>query len=113
MTKEEIFKMSVIAIYPDYEKVMEYEVITEAEARNYFHYCVTAPINKRSYNDFKTFNEMKEKARTKGIESIMFRSDVLSIEKDTIPDGNNGPMPIFRVKTAYGPFTYYKGGIID
>lgn len=113
MTKEDILKQAIRAFYPDYEKVVADESINEEETKRYFYYCATAPINKRSYNDFKTFNEMKEKARTKGIESIMFRSDVLSIEKDTIPNGNNGPMPIFRVKTAYGPFTYYKGGIIS
>ena len=112
-TKKEMLDIATRAFYPDYEKVVNDESISPTEAKMYFNYCASAPINKRSYNDFKTFMEMKEKARTKGIESIMFRSDVLSIEKDTIPNGNNEPMPIFRVKTAYGSFSYYKGRATD
>ena len=112
-TKKEMLDIATRAFYPDYEKVVNDESISPTEAKMYFNYCASAPINKRSYNDFKTFMEMKEKARKNGIESIMFRSDVTAVEREFINGEDNVSYVAYRVRTAYGPFFYYKGRTTD
>lgn len=107
MNKEEIFKTYVKGVYPDYEKVLNDNSISERETLEYFNYAANAPTGKKSYSDFKTYEELKGKAHTKGIESIMFRSDVRGVVKDYVPNGDD-PMCVYRVTTDYGTFMYSK-----
>ena len=82
--------------------------IPQEDVDEYVKYCDQAPVHAKSYNDFKTFNEMKEKCRKKGIESIMFRDDVVNVTKSVMFLGDRNSFDIIVVNTKYGVFRYSK-----
>ena len=108
--KNEIYKKKIESMYPRIGDVPE----TDLEA--YMEYCDKAPAKSKDYQSFKAFNEMKEKCRKKGLESILFRSDVINVSKGTYKeawnDGHNLEYDYILVTTNYGSFRYTKGGAI-
>ena len=108
--ENDIFKKKILSMYRDIDKVPELEL------EDYMNYCDKAPANSKDYQSFKTFNEMKEKCRKKGLESILFRSDVIGVAKDHYKEGWGGPHDVeydyILVSTKYGNFRYTKSGMI-
>ena len=82
--------------------------IPQEDVDAYVKYCDQAPVHAKSYNDYKTFNERKEKCRKKGIESIMFRDDVVNVTKAVMFPNERSSVDVIVVSTKYGVFRYSK-----
>lgn len=87
--------------------------VPEADVDEYMKYCDECNPTAKNYQDFKTFRELKEKCRKKGIASIMFRKDVASFHKchyhEGWNDGHDVDYDFITVCTDYGTFKYTKG----
>lgn len=87
--------------------------VPEEDVDAYMDYCDSSCNSKvKNYQSFKTFRDMKEKCRNKGIESIMFRKDVIGLSKDhhheSWNDGHDVDYDYITVNTEYGTFAYTK-----
>ena len=100
--ENETIKRKIDSLYPGV-----YDIPPE-DVDEYVKYCDQTSANAKSYNDFKTFNEMKEKCRKKGIESIMFRNDVLNVTKALMFTDDRNYFDVIVVNTKYGVFRYSK-----
>ena len=102
--KNDIFRKKIESMYPGIGEV------PEDELERYMEYCDKAPFACRRYQDFKTFNELKEKCRKKGLESVIFRGDVFNVTKGHHNEDWNDGHPVgydyILVSTKYGPFQY-------
>jgi len=106
----EFLKRKIESMYPGI-----YD-IPETEQESYMEYCDKAPAKSRDYQSFKKFNEMKEKCRKKGLESILFRNDVINVSKGHYKEGWNDGHDVeydyIEVATEYGNFRVTKGNCI-
>lgn len=100
--ENETIKRKIDSLYPGVYDIPQEDVDA------YVKYCDQAPAYAKRYNDFKTFNEMKEKCRKKGIESIMFRDDVVNVTKTVMFPGTSTSIEVILVNTKYGVFRYSK-----
>lgn len=100
-------KNMVKTLYPEIFEVSEEDIDA------YMDYCDSScnPTAK-NYQAFKMFRELKEKCRIKGIESIMFRKDVIGFSKghyhESWNDGHDVDYDYITVNTEYGTFKYTK-----
>lgn len=85
-------------LYPGIYEVRE--DFGDNEAEEYMEYCEQTTPRYKTYQAFKMFREVKEQCRTKGLESVIFRQDVLGVEKCHYH--------YIKVDTVYGSFRYTK-----
>lgn len=101
-----IIKDKIEKLYPGIHDVREEDV------NDYIAYCDNCDPTVKNYQAFKMFQELKEKCRIKGIESIMFRKDVRSFQKFHCREGWNDTHDVnydlIKVFTDYGTFKYTK-----
>ena len=90
--------------------------VPEVDVDEYMKYCDEYNPTAKNYQSFKKFNEMKEKCRKKGLESILFRKDVINVSKGHYKEGWNDGHDVeydyIEVATEYGNFRVTKGNCI-
>lgn len=97
-------KNKIEKLYPGIDDVREEDV------NDYISYCDNCGPTVKNYQNFKMFQGLKEKCRIKGIDSIMFRKDVISFHKchyhEGWNDGHDVDYDYITVNTEYGTFKY-------
>ena len=94
--------------YPDINKLVTDNSVSEEDIKNYMNYCDTVknPAVK-NYTCYNTFKELKEKCKKKGLESIIFRKDVIGVTKNHYSGDRDYPACYYlTIDTLYGSFQY-------
>ena len=82
------------------------------EAKNYINFCDRSGY--KSLDAFRRFNDIKRKARAKGVGSIVFNSDVYNFRKGVVPASPSADVSEYlEVTTKYGSFYIFKDGSVS
>lgn len=82
------------------------------EAKDYINFCDKSGY--RSLDAFRRLNDIKRKARTKGVNSIIFNSEVYSFRKGVVPASPSEDVSEYlEVTTKYGSFYIFKNGTVS
>lgn len=82
------------------------------EAKDYINFCDRSGY--KSLDAFRRFNDIKRKARAKGVGSIVFHSDVYGFRKGVVPASPNvDNSEYLEVTTKYGSFYIFKNGFVS
>lgn len=105
---KEMIDTRVERFYPEINTIEDPE-----EAKEYIRFCDQSGY--KNLDSFRRFNDIKRKARTKGVDSIIFNSDVYSFRKGVLPlsPGPNGAKEYLEIQTKYGSFYVYKNGFVS
>ena len=105
---KEMIDARVESYYPGINTIEDPE-----EAKEYMHFCDKSGY--KNLDSFRRFNDIKRKARAKGVGSIIFNSEVYSFRKGVLPvsPGPNGDEEDLEVQTKYGSFYVYKNGFVS
>ena len=109
MAKEDILKEHMYSNYRDLDKIMTDDKYTEEDLKRYLRFCdnqtaINKPVN-ANMHDWDMYSTLIKKLRTKGVESVLMRSDVSGVSKKT-EKGERGEVYTYLVlETNYGPIT--------
>lgn len=117
MKKSDLVLSMIEKNYPDINELINNSEISEDVVKEYIEYCDNQYIHAgyKRYVWFKVYKELKQKCKTKGIESILFRSDVLNVKKKHQDGDSRNGYPDYdyiEVETLYGKFEYQKSKTI-
>ena len=109
MAKEDILKEHMYSNYQDLDKIMTDDKYTEEDLKCYLRFCdnqtaINRPLNANIYG-WTLYNTLIKKLRTKGVESVLMRSDVSGVSKKTEKDERGGVYTYLVLETNYGPIT--------
>ena len=114
-TKDEIFSELLDRRYPGIEELKCDAAYSAEDVMDYINYCDRNPDFK-DVSSWKQYRAIKEKARKKGIDSIVYKDYVERIEKvKAWEQANIGDVEVYAVKVTVkhmGTFLVFNGGII-
>ena len=113
MAKEDILMKHIYSKYHDLEKVMTDEHYTEEDVKDFLEFCDRQESHDRPHNiniyAWQLFRGIVNKIKTKGIESVLMRNDVLGTGNGVEDDGRGNIIKFISVNTKYGSILVYNG----
>lgn len=114
--KENILFEHIKYNYGDIETIMADDKYSEQYFKDYLRFCDRQKVKGTSqYANLDTFNKVNElmhKIKTKGIDSVLYREDVLGTNAGTEKDERGEITKFVSVNTKYGKILVGKGNRI-
>ena len=114
--KQDILNYHLKYRYGGIETIMADDKYSEQDFKDFLNFCDWQyKAGRPQYADLSTFimvNELKDKIRTKGIDSVLYREDVLGTNAGAEQDERGNITKFVSVNTKYGKILVGKGNRI-